>query len=134
MLNSNIFTIFFAHNNKIDVQLLCSLCYLSFTVSVFYCLCFLFFSEISNKIDFFLWLYRSFSGHIFPSSSWSFKLPFYFCSVFSSLAVYLYHIVSNEQCRNYIVNFHFSTDGIIQPWRDSPVWDSQVINILILVF
>lgn len=31
------------------------------------------------------------------------------------------------------MHFHFSTDGIIQPWRDSTVWDSQVIKILILV-
>lgn len=50
------------------------------------------------------------------------------------LSVYLSHIVSVEQCRNYFIYFHFSTDGIIQPWRDSPVWDSQVIKILILVF
>lgn len=48
--------------------------------------------------------------------------------------MYLSQIVSVEQCRNYFIHFHFSTDSIIQPWRDSPGWDSQVIKILILVF
>lgn len=59
----------------------------------------------------------------------------FFVLIFSCLlSVYLSHIVSVERCRNYFIHFHFLTDGIIQPWRDSPVWDSQVIKILILVF
>lgn len=132
MLNSIFFTFYFAHYNKIDDKLFCSFSYLSFSVSVFYCLCFPFFSEMISIFR----LSRSFSVHICPSFSWSFWLHLYFSFWFflvSSLCIYL--ILSQLNNVEIILFISiFLTDGIIQPWRDSPVWDSQVIKILILVF